>query len=676
MKLLDLTLENFQGLKSFRFAPKSLDADIYADNGLGKTTVGNALMWLLTGKPITDEPGYDPKPHGEDGSQIHNLDSSVEGSFQLDDGRMLTLKRVQREIWKKKRGSQTAEYSGNTVDYYLDGVPAKEKDYIARIEEICPLDRVPLLTLPRQFAKKVDWKTRRKILLEMCGDVSDEDVLEANAELGKEMPDLLRIPATIGQHYAVDQYRDCAGASMKAINKDLTLMPARIDEAQKAIPEITAEEKAIIKAGIVSLANKKEEIESDISRLKSDGIGSASEQISAIKRQIDAERDTAYKAVRAAVEQKRAIVRKLMADQDDLQRKAIETAREAGRLLSDAKQKEQQREDLMAEYKVWANKYSQKAAEEYTGDTICPTCGRPLPDDQVEKAEANFNAAKSSALESIKAKIMEINQRGKRDCNKEDIAALHTQADAKNAQAKSLQAQSEELDAKIAAARKEADIANVVSDTPHIAELKNQISKLEQQGLEANEIIAAKIRDKQDELSDVNGQISAYTAACIKANQADAQRKRVADLKAEQKKLAAEYEKLEHGIYLCEQFVQAKVKMLDERINKRFQSVRFRLFERQINGGLKDCCDVMVPCKGALVPYESANDAAKTNAGIEIIDALAGYWNASLPIIVDNSESVTRLRSSASQVIRLVVSEMDKQIRVELRPAAEMKESA
>lgn len=43
-----------------------------------------------------------------------------------------------------------------------------------------------------------------------------------------------------------------------------------------------------------------------------------------------------------------------------------------------------------------------------------------------------------------------------------------------------------------------------------------------------------------------------------------AQRQRIAELEAEEKSLAAEYEKTEQGVYLCEVFVKTKVALLTE----------------------------------------------------------------------------------------------------------------
>ena len=113
--------------------------------------------------------------------------------------------------------------------------------------------------------------------------------------------------------------------------------------------------------------------------------------------------------------------------------------------------------------------------------------------------------------------------------------------------------------------------------------------------------------------------------------------------------------------------------MLTDRINGKFKSVRFRLFQEQQNGGIKDDFEVLVPDRetGALVPYTVANNAGRINAGLEIIEALSRSWELAMPVFIDNAEGITHLPDLDMQIIRLVVSEPDKKLRLE---AGEKKE--
>ena len=66
------------------------------------------------------------------------------------------------------------------------------------------------------------------------------------------------------------------------------------------------------------------------------------------------------------------------------------------------------------------------------------------------------------------------------------------------------------------------------------------------------------------------------------------------------------------------------------------------------------------------VPYGSGlNNAAKINVGLDIIQTLSEHYGFRVPVFIDNAEAVTRLAEMDAQVISLLVSEKDKQLRIE-----------
>lgn len=138
---------------------------------------------------------------------------------------------------------------------------------------------------------------------------------------------------------------------------------------------------------------------------------------------------------------------------------------------------------------------------------------------------------------------------------------------------------------------------------------------------------------------------------------------RIDELAQEEGKLAAAYEECNSQIFLVDSFIRAKTDMLSERINSRFQLARFVMFKRNIgNDGIEECCEVAV--NG--VPYSDLNNAMRINVGLDIIRTLSEHYHFNAPVFVDNAESVTDLLPMPDhQVIRLVVSEPDKQLRVE-----------
>jgi len=136
---------------------------------------------------------------------------------------------------------------------------------------------------------------------------------------------------------------------------------------------------------------------------------------------------------------------------------------------------------------------------------------------------------------------------------------------------------------------------------------------------------------------------------------------RVQELLDTQRATAAEAERIDALLALCDRFTRAKADAIDRKVNGRFRLVRWKLFEEQINGGLKDCCKATV--NG--VPYADLNSGMKINAGLDVIATLSAAKGVRVPLFVDNAESVTRLAAAGTQTIRLVVSGKDKTLRVE-----------
>ncbi|WKL00864.1 hypothetical protein Q0F98_28620 [Paenibacillus amylolyticus] len=156
----------------------------------------------------------------------------------------------------------------------------------------------------------------------------------------------------------------------------------------------------------------------------------------------------------------------------------------------------------------------------------------------------------------------------------------------------------------------------------------------------------------QSEIRILRGQVDDLEADKAKLASVAATEQRIAELAEQERKLAAEFEKLEHELFLTEEFTRTKVSMLESKINSKFRYARFRLFEEQINGGLKDVCKTLY--NG--VPYEGGlNNAARINVGLDIINTLGQHYGFSAPIFVDNAEAVTQLIDTDAQMIRLVV---------------------
>ncbi len=654
MKIKTLRLDNFQGIPHAEFDFEGLSASIYGDNATGKTTVFNAVCWLLFDKSSTGAKNFTPKTQGPNGD-VHNLDHSAEASFIMPTGEIATFKKVYHEVWKKKRGSTATEFDGHTIDYFIDGVPVKEKQYTGTLQNYCGgIDRMKILTMPDYFSEVMPWDERRKILIELCGDVTDADVIRSSPEL-VDLEDFLRKPGTTNQSYSVEEYKRIASARKSEINKQLQSLPGRIDEARRAMPEPDTTILQI-SADIYQRQDLRKEFMERRASLVAGG-GAVAEA-----RRRTAEAETTLSLAKSAYLSKAGEVNtetlneigKQTMELGKTKDRVSDLRLEAKRLRQFAERMVAQRQELIQEYSEIQAKTWDEAQE------TCPTCGQRLPADQIDSMKAAFNKRRSEQLTAI-------NEKGKAECSVTMIETTTAQAEEADRQANAADMDVILIQERIDSLQTKLTQPPAFETTPEYFALSAKLSICRAAEREAEKASAPDTSSLDAELRQVEAELAELQRKKARIEQAEAQKVRIAELETQEKQMGAEYENLERGVWLCDEFTKAKVRMLTSRIDSRFHNVRFRLFQEQLNGGVKDDCEVLIPGEGGrMVPYSFANNAARINAGLEIIGILADFWNMEMPVFIDNAESVTHLVRAWTQTIRLVVSEQDKQLRLAL----------
>jgi hypothetical protein len=650
MRIKKITLTNFQGIKSLTVEPDGKDLSVFGYNETGKTTLASAITWLLFDKPINQAKGFTPKTRNLTGEE-HGLDHGVDAQFELSDGRMVTLSKVFRENWTKKRGSTEKELSGNVVEYAIDAVPVKQKDYDVFVLSLANgnAEAIKILTMPDYFPDVMNWEGRRKILIDLCGDVSDADVLSMNPELS-EISEFLLKPGTLDQRYTPAEYREIVTAGKRKINEELKSLPGRIDEAKRSIPAELPKKEGLsvktdsLKKSIDELAGQKNSIKSGDA-----GLTAKNKQIADINLAISEARTKHNQDQEGKNEKTRERIKGLRTKRDEQFNALVAKKNEEVRINNSISELEAKQKSLLA------GKEDFLRDQWDTGLEVCHSCGQSIQRDKIDAAKASFNLNKSQKIESITKQIEESCSDVIIQKAKDALSVVTSEKQAIETKISSLDKDHSELETKI--------IDVKFHDTAEYKTLSDQLSAIsltdDNKRIEdATAEIEVKIKAAETEYQGIINQI----ALC---DLAERQKKRIGELEDQQKTLAREYEQIEKGLYLCEQFIAAKMSMLSGKINDKFQSVKFQLFKEQINGGIDDkVCEVMIPSPaGAMVPYAFANNAGRINAGLEIISTLSEHWGISFPVIVDNAEAVCRLIPIKAQLIALYVSEKDKVLR-------------
>lgn len=624
MKLLKLNLQNFKGIRNSEFEFGGIDATIYGDNATGKTTVFDSLCWLLFGKDSLDRADFEIKTL-ENGEPIHKVNHEVEAEFLNDDGNSFTLRRVYREKYSSPRGGDT-KLTGHTTDYFVNDVPVKEKEYKQYINDVIAEDVFKLITNPLYFNEQYSWQNRRKLLLEISGDIKDDEVINSRSELTR-LAELLN-----GR--TVDEQRKIVAAKKTAINKELDMIPVRIDEALRNKADIAASESKL-KTDIETLNKSIDELESQKATIIN-GFSSTEKRskIDEIGRQLKARQSEVLSIYNSEKQRKRDEYEALLTQLKIIESEHDRYTDRAYDLAKDIERESKRIETLQAEFDTFN-------AQEFNKET-CPTCGQPLPEDKQAELEVAFNSEKAAKLEEWQsliesAKKLKANYEEQREVLLVKADGLTKEIEDKN---KVYETKFKEY---------ESYLEPNIEDDPDYKELKAELFLLElDEGEEADDKEVARL---DSEISSVKEKRAALETELNKYTlNADIQ-KRVIELENQQQKLATEKNLLDETSFLIDEFVKAKVDMLEESINSHFESARFKMFNILVNGNVEECCETTY--KG--VPYRSMNNAARMNVGLDIINALTKFYNVTAPVFIDNAEAVTDFIKCNSQTIKLVV---------------------
>lgn len=633
MKLTKLEILNFKGLKSFELNLNG-DVVIRGDNATGKTTVFDSVCWLLFGKDSLDRADFEIKTL-DGGEPIHKVNHEVAGTFTLDEGGTVELKRVYREKYSSPRGGEVT-LTGHTTDYFVDGVPKKEKEYKEIVSSLVDESIFKLITNPLYFNETYSWQNRRKLLLEMCGDIDDAAVINSREDL-KRLAELL-------DGRTVDDQRKVIASKKTAINKELDMIPVRIDEAVRNKPEVMADKDKLI-SDIKTLSTGIDEVEKQKAIIQN-GFSATEKQskIRDINRQLDVRRSDVlsdyHKRKQHLRSEYETALSKLKATEAERDR-CMDRSNE---LNKEIEQEAKRIETLTSEFDTFNSQQFSKES--------CPTCGQQLPVDKQEELEAKFNANKSKKLEEWKGLIDSAVKLKENYEEQQKTMALKADGliDEITLQSKARDIKREEYDS-----YSEPN----VEDDPTYADLKAQLFLLEieeEPGADTEELARL-----DNELSSLKSKKANLETELNKFKLIDDIGNRVIELESQQQKLVAEKNELDEASYLMDEFVKAKVNMLEESINARFKLARFKMFNVMLNGNVEECCETTY--KG--VPYRSMNNAARINVGLDIINALTRYFKVSAPVFIDNAEAVTDFIPVNSQTIKLIVDESKPQLTVE-----------
>jgi len=553
----------------------------------------------------------------------------------------IKLKKVFSEKWTKKRGSIDEEFTGHTTTYFVDDVPVTMSQYKAKVAEIAITeDRFQLLTNPTAFVS-LPWKKQRELLVEICGGISDADIVTAN-------PELAGLPAILSGK-SCDDFKLVIMGQRKKINEEIEGIPGKISVLTESLPDLETTNSAQIITSLTKLRGQLEAKNTEIATARAGG-GAAEirNQIAVIDGKIQGLKNSISATNNAALQSKRDDLNESKDRLAELRRDIRDSEADISKAKKDI---------TVAEHIVSGlrEQYAEIKALSFTGEH-CQTCKQVLPADQLEQARAEFNQSKADNLE-------ENIRRGKDNKTRlNDLVSFVTLGEENIAAAHLLVVDREKAIAELEEAiRGFEETTPKIEDTPEYQELATQRADLVAKVAEIEVGGSSIIDGLKQEMSVIQAEIDRQEGFVAAIDQSNQLKTKIEELKAAEKRLAGEYAALEKQLFLVESFIRAKVSALETRINAKFRLVNWKLFNEQINGGLTEVCE----CMRDGVPYSNLNGAGKVQAGLDIINALSEHYDCYPMVFVDNRESVTEIPEMQAQVISLIVSPEDTVLRVE-----------
>ncbi len=644
IRLCSIELHNFKGIAdlSVQFH-RDGDTAISGRNASGKTSLFDAFTWLLFGKDSSgrSDSNFNIKTLDANGQPILHIEHSVKAVLVVG-GKQMTLARTYAEKWVKPRGTTEETLGGHFSEFYIDDVKvATKKDYDAEINSIIPEYVFRAITDPSYFAG-LSADSQKAILLEMAGNVTDEEIVAGN-------PDFVALLSELsGRDLAA--FLKVVAAQKKTYKEVLADIPGRIDTAQRLKPvaenwatlakEMKAKQKDVADID-AAIADKSKVAEAEVQRRQAVLTQIEGKQIEV------ANLRNAVRANVCAAHNDAAMVLKntdfaITSKNLELKYKTAAVA-EAEKQMTEIDQK------LTAKRAEYTKRFKDVLTIDET-QFVCPTCGRPLDVDDIAtktaEMQAKFNGQKAEDLKRIQ----------------EQGRAIAEQRKAAAAKRDTLAAEAEQLTAAIAALGKtrdeqykalppEPDVDKAIAEDTQIkaveAEITSLRATLDDMGAASpvnNDELLARKAALQSEIQALYGRMSAKA----QIDRADTEIARLQDMQIANAQALADCEKIE---YTAMAFQKAKDAEVLRRINDRFNIVSFSFVSQQLNGGEKLTCT----CTVNGVPYADVNNAGKINAGLDIINALCRHYDVTAPIFVDNAESVNDILSTASQKVLLRV---------------------
>lgn len=632
-------------------------------NATGKTSIADAIMWVLFDK------GYDgnklePKTYNKEGQIVKEIPHEVTLVLQCNDEKY-SLKRGLYDAWK---GNECR----NTYKYFINDEVCTAGDFKSVVDTICPEDVFRLCSSTKDFVYRT-WQEQRNKLQALVGDITTEDITEGNSKYDFVVEALKK--------QDIDKLVHHIKYKRKEVQEQLDAVPIRLEELNKSLPEAQdwealTDEKTQLNEKLVDLANKIQDIRTggaDKARL--DGIRKKIEF--AEKRKRNMETGASNLATENATKHQSDLItsdvalKKAQSTVDELKQKMngySETEIHAKQQKEDCEKKADEINDKIDE----ATKRSWAWNAE---DGICPHCGQTLPAADVERikheSEKRFNDRKADDLKALDEDFTKLQHTytelknllektdEERKITTNQLVEAHKVL--KEAEYHKLEVDAEVPDTYEQILAKKEEYQQVVKE---LTDLEAELNKPSETSMVETVNMLAELENERKPIGIRYNEVLELLAT---KETFDRISTRIEEINKDKLNYQTQLDELDEKLDIANDYNQKSCQLLEDRVNGHFAYVKWSLFRATLDGEKKPFCE----CYHVGVPYSRLNTAAKVNAGIDIAYTFARYNEISVPMLLDECESVNHPICRGGQQIRFVVT-TDDELKFEYPPLAVM----
>lgn len=637
--LKKISLNNFKGFEKMdvEFSPES--TLIEGDNETGKTTLYDAFCYCLSKKSSDGSTDFGIKPN----FATEIVSPSVEVEAEIDE-KPVTLKRVYQAKFTRDK-----KFSGYKTGCFINGIPTGIKEFEKYIADSVGEEEVfKLLTFPNYFTELMTTANGETVSQRQCKALKHMANVESDKSIAESEEAFQPLLEFLKRYDSVDDIQKFYKAEVKRIHQQIDDIPIRVEQQAKNILKVEKSE-AELNTMLSSVSAK-----IDVLRTQNAPTPESMNQVNSIKEQLESARqelsEAQNKESRLMFEEKNKYIEQLNAIRNNEHKdnkKVSDIESQIKSLLV--------RIDGLTYSKNIKSDYIRQDSEELerfnSSDAyICPTCGSKLERD-------------NPLSEELKRK---------HEVLKNNIHELHVALAGIDKEIEESQNAIDDLSVQ------EADLQK---ELVHLSEEENKLQKEYKTRVESiKETVADEIQSKRSAVDFLEKELKAANARydeelkqkfseiayeqtkaedekqkiVLELNKIDSNRRcqrMIEELEESRDKYSAELDKAQMYLDLSEEFIKKRSKLLEDAVNKLFDNVRFKFTREAKSGKVSESC---IPTFNGQ-NYQDLSASTKLICNLDIVKGFQRYYNAYLPLFIDNAEGITETLDCDAQTVLLSV---------------------